>query len=139
MQPRINNFMNSSSFNLKNYKNFKISKFGTYDYFKSTIGCGDKSLDRTFDYLNSLRSIEYMMNSYTELTFLKSTELSNIQHLALQILPIYPEELVSFDDNSIEKVSKYLKDNEVIRQEGRNIDKYDYFLTSKFIQNDSQE
>lgn len=138
--PRLNNFISTTnSFNFKNYDNYKINKFGTLDYFKSTIGCGDEKLEKTFDYLNSLRSIEYLMNSYTELTFLKSTELSNIQHLALQILPIYPEKLVKMDDASIEKVKKYLKDTEIIKQEGRNVEKFDVFLTSKFVANENSD
>lgn len=129
---RINNFMNSSSFNLKNFNNFKIDDFGTYDYIKSKIGCVNKKYEKTFKYLNSLRSIEYLLNSFSDLTFFKSTKLSANQHLALQILPILPEELIDNDDSNIEKVTKYLTDHESFKKEERPIDKVDVFFTNNF-------
>ena len=124
--------MNSSSFILKNFNNFKIDDFGTYDYIKSKIGCGNTKYEKTFKYLNSLRSIEYMLTSYSDLTFFKSTELSANQHLALEILPILPEELIENDDSNIEKVTKYIADHESFKKEDRAIDKVDVFFTNNF-------
>lgn len=124
--------MGTSVANLNKFENFKIQDFGISDYLKNVIGCGDKNHDKTIQYLNSLRSIEYLLNSYTELTFYKYTELSNIQHLALQLLPIFPEKLKEIDDESVEKLTKYLNENEFIKEDVRGINKSDAFLTSNF-------
>lgn len=91
---------------------------------------GNKSIERTVDYLNSLRSIEYLLASYSDVTFLKTCNLNEKQIKALEVLPIKPLELVDYSHGDVNQVKSYIKD---IVNKGLN-DKYDAFFKSHLVQ-----
>jgi hypothetical protein len=95
-----------------------------YSYF-----CGDKQLKRSIDYLNSLRSIEYLINSYSDLTFFKSTSLNEKQIKALSLLPIKPLELDENHKNQVEEVKTYFTELEDKQSEK---DIFDNFFNTNF-------
>lgn len=116
----------------RNLNNFKLENFTAFEYFKRSFKCKNDSLkERTFNYLNSLRSIEYLLNSYSELTFYKSTQLTDEQHLAIQLLPIFPEEQKDFVDENIKKVNCYLE-KAVEKAKNQQAEMNDMFLISNF-------
>ena len=116
----------------RNLNNVKLENFTAFDYFKRTIRCKKDSIkEMTYNYLNSLRSIEYLLNSYSELTFYKSTQLTDEQHLAIQLLPIFPEEQKVFEDENIKKVNCYLEKT-LEKSKNQQADINDMFLISNF-------
>lgn len=93
--------------------------------------CGDSRLKRTIDYLNSLRSIEYLINSYSDLTFFKSTNLNEKQLKALQVLPIKPLELEDSDKHQEEEVKTYFTELNDDKHSDKDI--FDDFFNQNFI------
>jgi hypothetical protein len=92
--------------------------------------CGNKRIKKTIEYINSLISIEYLINSFSDLTFFKHTHLNDKQIKALNILPIKPSQIENLNVNDQQIIKKYL--TEIANNSS--IDKYDNFFISNFKQ-----
>ena len=117
-------------FNSRRLKEVNIENISLCQYVKHTILCGNSRFKRSIDYLNSLRSIEYLISSYSDLTFFKSTTLNEKQMKALQVLPIKPLEIEDYGKVQVEEVKTYF--SELNDDKCRDKDMFDDFFNQNF-------
>ncbi len=126
---KLNNFLEDTSCN--KHRDVKLENFTLSEYTKFRLCCSNKRIKKTIQYVNSLISIEYIINSFSDLTFLKNTNLNENQLKALSVLPIKPSDIdYAGSYEHIQAVKKYLL--EINNKNDK--DKYDAFFSTNFKQ-----
>lgn len=128
----MNNFVAEKT-SSKKLQEMRLEHFSLTQYTKFMFCCGNKRLKRTIDYLNSLRSIEYLLSSFRDLTFFKYSQLTEKQIKTLGALPIKPAELIdnsnSISFGNIQIVKSYFEE---MSNDNNEKDKFDNFFNSNF-------